>query len=124
MLTEIPSFTVVAEGSRSQGSISFCSQCIILGIIEGNVYQQSQEALSVGSSGWIRGDITSQGPVSISGRVEGNIFSSVKVTVNGTARIEGTIVCPKLEIKPGAIIESDILMHWSPTEQTTKPAAA
>lgn len=124
MLTEIPSFTVVAEGSRTQGSMSFCSQCIILGLIEGNVYQHAQELLSIGHSGWVRGDITSQGPISINGRVEGNIFSAVKITVQESARIQGAIVCPKIEIKPGAIIESEILMHWSPTEQTHRPMAA
>lgn len=124
MLTEIPSFTVIAEGSRTQGSISFCSKCIILGLIEGNVYQHSHETLTLGKSGWIRGDITSQGPVVISGRIEGNIFSSVKVKILETANIKGTVVCPTLEIIPGAIVESDILMHWSPTKHSHKPLAA
>jgi cytoskeletal protein CcmA (bactofilin family) len=124
MLTEIPSFTVVAEGSRTQGSISFCSQCIILGLIEGNVFQHSHETLTLGKSGWIRGDITSQGAVSISGRVEGNIFSTTKITILETAIITGTLICPSIEIRPGAVLESDILMHWSPSQQSHKPIAA
>ncbi len=124
MLTEIPSFTVIAEGSKTQGSVSFCSQCIILGIIEGNVYQQAQEPLALGQTGWIHGDITSQGPVTLAGRVEGNVFSSVKITVNATAHITGALVCPKIEIKPGAILESDILMRWSPESAPRKLIAA
>jgi len=110
-LTEVPLFTVIAEGSRTQGSLSFFSQCIILGLVEGNIYQQSQESLTLGKSGWIRGDITSQGHILIAGRVEGNIFSTLKITVLETALITGKIVCPKVEIRSGAILESDIVMQ-------------
>lgn len=124
MLTEIPSFTVIAEGSRNQGSISFSSQCVILGLIEGNVYQHSHESLTIGKSGWVRGDIRSQGTLIIGGRVEGNLFSNQKITVLETATIHGSLTCPKLEIRPGAIIESDILMHWSPSRPSHKPIAA
>lgn len=124
MLTEIPSFTVIAEGSRSQGPISFCSQCIILGIIEGDIYQQSQESLAIGKTGWVRGNISSQGPILVSGRVEGNLFCLDKITVSQTAHITGVVICPKLEIKPGAIIDSDILMHWAPPQKSINPIAA
>lgn len=124
MLTEIPSFTVIAEGSRSQGPLSFCSQCIILGIVEGDIYQQSQESLSIGKTGWVRGNISSQGPILVSGRIEGNLFSLDKITVSHTAHITGVVICPRLEIKPGAIIESDILMQWSPAQKSSSPIAA
>lgn len=124
MLTEIPSFTVIAEGSRTQGSVSFSSQCMILGLIEGNVYQHSHELLTLGKSGWVRGDISSQGHLVIGGRVEGNLFSTLKITVLETAIINGNITSPKIEIRPGALLESDILMHWSPSKHTHKPIAA
>ncbi len=124
MLTEIPTFTVIAEGSRTQGSVSFCSQCMILGLVEGNVYQHSHEPLTLGKSGWIRGDITSQGLILISGRVEGNIFSTLKIIVLGTAVITGNLICPSIEIRPGALLESEILMNRSPSKHTQKPMAA
>ena len=124
MLTEIPSFTVIAEGSRTQGSLSFSAQCVILGLVEGNVYQHSYESLTLGKSGWIKGDITAQGAIFISGRVEGNIFSRIKITVLETAFISGCLICPQIEIKPGAILESDILMHWSPSQTSHEPLVA
>ena len=124
MLTETLSFTVVAEGTRTQGSVSFCSQCYILGLIEGNVYQQSHETLTLGKSGWVRGDVSSQGLLIIGGKVEGHLFSSSKIIILETAVISGNVTCPKLEIRPGALLESDILMHWSPTQHSHRPVAA
>jgi cytoskeletal protein CcmA (bactofilin family) len=124
MLTKIPSFTVVAEGSRTQGSMLFSSQAIILGLIEGNVFQHSNETLTIGKTGWIRGEVSSQGPVVIRGRIEGNVFSKSKILVLETATVSGALVCPSIEIRPGARIESDILMHWSSEQNFHKPLAA
>lgn len=124
MLTETLAFTVIAEGTRTQGSVSFSSQCMILGLVEGDVYQQSHDSITIGKSGWIRGNISSQGVLVVGGRVEGNLFSSSKIVVLETAIIAGSLTCPKLEIRPGAVIESDILMHWAPTQHSHRPLAA
>ena len=81
------------------------------GIVEGDLVQQSLELLQVGKSGWVHGSISSQGPVLIEGRVDGDIKSMTKVCLSATATVSGRIICPKVEIKPRAIFEGELVME-------------
>lgn len=110
MLNKIITPTFIAEGCRTQGSVLFSADAEIFGIIEGDVEQESTEAVQIGKSGWIRGSIQSKGPVSIEGRVEGRVASKVRVHLSSTASVLGSIDAPVVTVEAGAVFEGDIQM--------------
>jgi cytoskeletal protein CcmA (bactofilin family) len=118
VILEIASPTIIAEDSRLQGEMTFSSPVQIYGLIEGNIQQQSHETLLVGNSGWVRGDISTQGIAIIAGRVEGNIHSMTKVELLPGATVRGTVVAPQLVIRPGANLNGEIVMRWAKERPT------
>lgn len=120
MLVETSAPTLVAEGTRLQGSMTFFSGAGVYGIVEGDLIQQSLEWLQVGKSGWVYGSISSQGPVLIEGRVDGDVKSHTKVCLSATASVSGRLIAPKVEIRPGAIFEGELVME-SESQSAHKP---
>src|SRR5271166_452243 len=97
ILTEVTAPTLIAEGTRVRGELTFQSGTQVFGIVEGDLVQQSLESLQVGKTGWINGTITSQGPVLIEGRVDGQINSSTKIKLMPTASVRGALTAPNVE---------------------------
>jgi len=110
MVIEIPSPTVIAEGSRSQGTLTFFSNTQVFGVIEGEIHQQSLETLQIGKTGWVHGAIQSEGPVIVEGRVDGNISSTTVIRLLGSATVHGALNAPAIEILAGAFIEGELVM--------------
>lgn len=110
---EIPS--CIAEGTRIQGHIVLSVKTHFMGALQGNLTQQSLEELIIGPSAWLLGSISSQGPVTVQGRVEGNIYSEALIRLLPTATVEGTLVSPRIEVLPGAILRGQVMMRWSTT---------
>ncbi len=98
--------TIFSEGSRLNGNLAFEGSAQIFGSLEGNIEHKSLETLHIGKTAWIHGNIISNGPVIIEGRVEGNITSATKVRVLGSAVIRGDISAPRVEVRPGAQMET------------------
>jgi cytoskeletal protein CcmA (bactofilin family) len=117
MVIEISPPTLIAEGTRVQGSLTFFSNTQVFGVVEGDLLQQSLEALQVGKGGWVNGSITSQGPVVIEGRVDGSISSTTKIRLLPTATVRGSLDAPQIEILAGAIFEGELHMP-TPTRKT------
>lgn len=122
IFTEIQAPTLITEGSRIQGDLSFLSTTEIHGLVEGNVQQQSLDKVTVGTTGWVRGSVTSKGPIHIDGRVDGDIVSSVKIRLSATACVHGTLTAPQIEVRPGALFEGDF--HMKSTRASNKQAAS
>lgn len=108
MMIELAPPTLIAEGSRLQGSLTFFSNAQIFGVVEGDVLQQSLETLCVGKTGWVNGTIASQGPVIIDGRVDGNITSSTHIHLSPTATVRGILIAPTISVRAGAIFEGEL----------------
>lgn len=100
--------TLVAEGSRIQGNLSFQSQAQVYGIIDGGITQESMETLVIGPSAWISGPIESVGPVVVEGRVDGHITSQTTVRLLPTAQVNGTIQARNLEVRAGAMVDASL----------------
>jgi cytoskeletal protein CcmA (bactofilin family) len=123
MITETTTPTLVAEGTRIQGSLTFFSGASIFGIVEGELIQQSIEPLQVGKTGWVHGNVMSQGVILIEGRVDGDVKSTTTIRLAGTATVHGKISAPRVEIKPGAYFDGAIVMQKSGTRVKLKQAA-
>lgn len=110
LVIEIPAPTLITEGSRIQGNLTFLSATQIHGLVEGDVEQQSLEPVQVGRTGWVKGAVRSAGPVVVDGRVDGDIVSATKIRLSATACVHGALSAPHIEVRPGAIFEGDFNM--------------
>ena len=111
MLSKESPPTIITEGSQSQGSLSFFAKAYIFGTVEGEVLQQSLEPIIIGRTGWVHGSISSQGPVVISGKVNGNIYSATLIQLQPTAEVTGTLVAPALDVQGGASFNGETVMR-------------
>ena len=121
---ELASPTFVAEGTHIHGSLTFAAASQVLGTVEGDLCQQGLETLEVGRAGWVKGNITSLGPIIIDGKVEGHITSQTAIQVRSQAKIKGTLVAPRIEILPGARVYAEVVMHWIKNKKTRHLRAA
>lgn len=123
-LTEIFPPSLITEGSRIQGDLAFSSEAQIHGTVEGDIHQTSPDALRVGRSGWVQGSIESAGPVTIDGKVDGEIRSSQKIRLNQTAIVKGALNAPQIEVRPGAVFDGEFRMKTAASGTRTLPRKA
>ncbi len=122
MIQEMVPPTLIAEGSRMQGTLTFTSHTHIFGVVEGDVLQQTLESVHVGRNGWVNGAINSQGPVFVEGRVDGNITSNTQIQLLPTATVRGRLSAPSIAIRAGAIFEGDLEMEKRRNQKTKRAA--
>lgn len=103
--------TMIAEGSRMKGDLTFVSNTQIHGIVEGDVQQTTLELLQIGPTGWIHGCVDSKGPVVIEGRIDGDIASETSICLHPTATVSGALKAPVVKVLPGALLEGEIQMN-------------
>ncbi|MBY0369738.1 polymer-forming cytoskeletal protein [bacterium] len=123
-ITEIFPPTLITEGSRIQGDLTFSSEAQIHGTVEGDIQQTAPEALRVGRNGWVQGSIHSVGPVTIDGRVEGNVRSTTKIRLTQTAQVRGSITAPQIEVRPGAVFDGEFRMKTTASRPQLVPLKA
>ena len=124
MVTEIPSPTIIAEGTRAEGSISFYSSAHIFGAVDGELHQESLEPIQIGRTGWVHGTISSRGPVIIEGRIDGDVHSSTKIRLLPSASVTGNLDAPSIEILAGALFDGELSMKESHRVKDAIPHAA
>lgn len=122
ILTEIPSPTLIAEGTRVQGALTFYSSTQVFGIVDGELIQQSLEMLQIGRTGWVNGNIAARGPILIEGRVDGNVESSTQIRILPTATIRGCLKAPVIEIRAGALFDGELKMQAAEPKHRKKAA--
>ncbi len=120
LIIQIPTPSLITEGTRIQGDLTFQSNTEIHGTVEGDVHQHALEPIQVGRTGWIKGSLSAAGPVLVEGRVEGDISSLIKIRLSATACVHGTLNAPQIEVRPGAIFEGEFRMK---SEKKAKPQA-
>ncbi len=111
MIVEIQAPTLISEGTRVKGSLTFCSATQVFGLVEGEVHQETLETLHIGRTGWVTGGITAQGPIVVEGRVDGDVHSLTRVRLLPTAVVLGEIHAPTVEIRNGAFFEGSLKMR-------------
>ena len=123
MVREVSFPTLIAEATRMAGDITFSSTAHVFGTIEGDVTQHASEELQVGKSGWVHGNILSQGTVIIEGRVDGDVVSSTKIRLLPTATVRGRLIAPTVQVRAGAVFEGELSMSQKPSHAVLKAAA-
>ncbi len=109
--------TIIAEGSRVSGDIGGSSDLRIEGEFEGSV--SISGIVFVAESGQVRASIRAA-KVTVSGRVDGNIFGDQMIELEPTAVVNGDLLAPKILIREGASLQGRVEMA-SPPPATAKP---
>lgn len=95
------------EGTEFLGELRFRNTFRIDGRLRGRVV--SDNTLVVGESARVEADIDC-GVVSIRGQVIGRVQGRQRIELLAGARVQGTLVAPKLVIEDGALFEGDCEM--------------
>lgn len=123
MVKEVSFPTLIAEATRLAGDVTFSSTAHVFGVVEGDVLQHALEPLQIGKSGWVHGNIQSQGGVVIEGRVDGDVVSATRIQLLPTATVRGRLHAPSVQIRAGAIFEGEMQMSSALSKPVLKAAA-
>jgi cytoskeletal protein CcmA (bactofilin family) len=90
---------VLSEGVSIKGDVSFGSELVIDGEVEGTI--NSTGALTIGQHAQIRAEI-SAALVVVHGTVDGNVFASDRCVLGAGATLRGDVEAPRLAVDENA----------------------
>jgi cytoskeletal protein CcmA (bactofilin family) len=99
------------EGTEFLGELRFKDLFRVDGRVKGKIV--SDNTLIIGESGHVEAEIDC-GIVSIRGTVSGHVRGRQRIEVLAGARVQGTLVSPRLVIEEGAFFQGDCDMSASP----------
>lgn len=111
--------TLISKDTKVEGYIEAMGTLRIDGTVKGGVRQA--DGLIIGETGVVEGDIHSTG-VSISGKVEGNIFSDTNLELLPESTVIGDIETVDLSISNGATFNGKCTMITE--EQTSENSSS
>ena len=118
------SLNLIAEGSRLEGKIRLDQITRVHGAIVGEIEAPAGSTLIIAETGWVEGNIQAD-TVLIDGFVRGDISAQTKVTVSGTGRVLGNIRAPKVALEFGSHFEGSCRTEApSANPVTANPAAS
>jgi len=109
----------IDQGSEFEGKLQFRDTVRIDGRFRGEI--SSENTLIVGESGEIEASIKSK-TVSISGSVDGDVTAAQKVVLHKTARVNGNVEAPVLQMEDGAVLNGQVKMVPGGGSNKLKPA--
>ncbi len=95
--------SIISEGMRIDGEVSFKGKCRLDGLVDGDV---KGEYLIVSESGKICGDVELEVLV-CHGTIQGNVKVE-DITVHPSSSIHGSLAVKNLVVETGAVIEGDV----------------
>jgi cytoskeletal protein CcmA (bactofilin family) len=99
--------TVIGEGAEVKGSLLVSGAVYVNGHVRGDV--ESDGIVTIGDRGEVEGDVKAPYVV-VGGKLRGHVDASVKVELLGTAMVGGDIRSPKLVMAEGAMFEGNCEM--------------
>ena len=90
---------VLSSGVSIKGDVTFGSELVIDGEVEGNI--TSSGRLTIGTHAIVMGDIQA-GFVTIQGSVEGNVRATERCALEAGASLQGDIESPRLAVDENA----------------------
>ena len=120
------SLTLVSEGTRVEGHITFDSISRVHGVLIGKIFSKEGSTLILNETAVVEGEIQAD-ILLIEGFVQGTISALTRVVISSTGRVIGDISTPSLIVEHGAFFEGKTTMvpHIKSTEAsvTSKSSA-
>lgn len=110
------SVAIIGPGINVSGEVTGNEDLCIEGKVDGTINLRDN-AVTVNDSGEVRANITAS-TVTISGRVVGDIVGIKQVAVTKTARVQGNIIAPRVNLESGGRFKGTIDMD--PVEKVEK----
>lgn len=117
--------TLVGDGTRIKGDVRFDGGCHVDGVIHGNVIadRDSEAFLSISSEGLVDGSVRVP-TVILNGKVQGDVYASVRVELGPSAKVFGNLHYELLEMAAGAEINGKLIHDSAQSKSPSKPAPA
>lgn len=101
--------TLMGAGTSVTGNVRFDGGLHLEGRVEGNIEAADNEArLDVSGEGCVVGEIH-VGTVIVNGRVEGDVYSNVRLILGAQAHIDGNVYYNVLEMAAGAAVNGKLV---------------
>ena len=120
-----PIKSLIAEGSRIVGNISFSDGLRIDGEVSGDIRASDEQAslLVISESAKVQGALTAD-HIIINGSVKGPVYAQHMLELQPKARIEGDVQYTALEMHQGALITGQLRPLLEGEEKPTLKLAA
>jgi len=115
--------TLVGDGTRIKGDVRFDGGCHIDGVVHGNVIadRDSEAFLSISSEGLVDGSVRVP-TVILNGKVQGDVYASVRVELGSSAKVVGNLHYELLEMAAGAEINGKLIHESAQAMAAPKPS--
>ena len=102
--------SLIGQGAKLRGDLSFDGDCYIDGLIEGNVSTGNSDKayLSISEAGRVKGNVSVR-LLYLSGRIDGDVYVSEKAVFGPSARVTGNVHYNLIEIAAGAEINGQLI---------------
>jgi len=102
--------TLVGDGTRIKGDVRFDGGCHIDGVVHGNIIadRDPEAFLSISSDGLVDGSVRVP-TVMLNGKVQGDVYASVRVELGPSAKVFGNLHYELLEMAAGAEINGKLI---------------
>jgi cytoskeletal protein CcmA (bactofilin family) len=102
-----PVISIIGPGMQVTGDCVAEGTIRVEGEVRGTIY--AAKAVVVGKDGVVKGDIATHDAV-ISGKVGGSVIAASRLEVQATAKVDGTIRTPRMQLEEGAIMNAEVAM--------------
>ncbi len=110
-------YSMIGKGIKIKGELVGEEDIVIEGFVEGKV--KLDKSLKIGEAGIVIADINAK-MVTVSGKVEGNIYASEKIELLPSANVQGNLFSTKIVISEGANFQGKIDMSGSTKPESIK----
>ena len=101
---------IISQRTRLEGKIVFDHMTRVHGILVGEIEAREGSQLVLSESSVVEGNIRAD-RLLVDGYVRGDITTTGKVTISRTGRVVGNIVSPRIEVEFGAYFEGKCSME-------------
>lgn len=108
--------TIIGDQIFIEGTIRGEEDLLIEGSVKGNIEMKAHH-LTVGSKGQVEAEVRAAN-VTISGKLEGNIYATGKVEITKSADFNGEIKAKSISVEDGAYLKAVIELEREPTQKT------
>jgi cytoskeletal protein CcmA (bactofilin family) len=102
-----PVISIIGPGMQVTGDCVAEGTIRVEGEIRGTIY--AAKAVVVGKDGVVQGDIATNDAV-ISGKVDGTVIAASRLEVQATAKVDGRIRTPRMQLEEGAVMNAEVAM--------------
>jgi cytoskeletal protein CcmA (bactofilin family) len=102
-----PVISIIGPGMRVTGDCVAEGTIRVEGEVRGTIH--AAKAVVVGKDGVVKGDIATHDAV-ISGTVDGSVTAASRLEIQATAKVEGQIRTPRMQLEEGAVMNAEVAM--------------